>query len=333
MISCEDVFKLYINKDAGIEVPALRGVDLEVKKGDFISLLGPSGSGKSTLLKILSGFELPSIGRVIVNDCLISKYSLKQRIDFLRDNIGFLLQQPKDNLFPGLDCLSNLILSSKIVNKEKSIKHDLLAKETLEFLGLEKDQKKKIKHLSGGEAQRLALGTLLVKKPALLLLDEPTGNIDRKNAELLVDYLRTLSNGRGITIVMVTHNSMIAEKSSKIHYINNGHLTSFKYTKQSSFKDKEGIESVIISKEGTMTLPRVVLENLEGRLFSCDVRHDRIILSVLDLRELKSNKSQMIFQVGKQGELTIPVNILQKVKINNGAFINIENGRIVLTRP
>ncbi|MFW9996412.1 MAG: ABC transporter ATP-binding protein [Candidatus Odinarchaeota archaeon] len=331
MITCEDIFKFYIDKKAGIEVPVLRGLDLNINKGEFIAILGPSGSGKSTLLRIIAGIELPTTGKVTIDGYEITKMSSSQRIDFLREKIGFMVQNPKENLFFSLNCLSNLVISSKIRNLGKSVKHRELAEEMLEFLNLEHNKKKKIDHLSGGEAQRLALGLSLISSPSLLLLDEPTGNVDRRTSLVIMNHLRRLVKDRAMTIIMVTHNPEMGKKSDKILYMNNGRITSFQNTRETNTGKNGSLEYVFISKTGELTLPDVVLNNIKSRFFTCRMNNDRIVLTSLNPQNMDTDHSRVIIQAGKNGELTIPAEILDKAKIFGNARIQLEDSNIILT--
>ncbi|MHA1448292.1 MAG: ABC transporter ATP-binding protein [Candidatus Hodarchaeales archaeon] len=331
MISCDDVFKLYINRTARIEVPVLRGIDLSVNEGEFISIKGASGSGKTTLLKIICGIELPTAGKVFIKDHLISAMSLRQRMTFLRVNIGFMFQNPAINLFYGLDCLSNLTLSLKIAGNKLNSNLKQRSKKTLEFLGLEECSEKKVNNLSRGEAQRLALGMLIINRFQLLLLDEPTGSIDKANSDLIIEKLKTLANEQNRTIIMVTHNDEIAKKSEKILYMNNGRISCFQIIDQ---KEKEQVrlpKSVFISDDGDMVLPGHLHEKIVSRFFSCVAKQDEIHLCNIEPANLSKSNNSVILLVGKRGEISIPKNILRESGITNTAEIRIEDRNIVLS--
>jgi putative ABC transport system ATP-binding protein len=199
----------------GIDVHALRGVDLDVREGEFLSLWGPSGCGKSTLLHIIAGMLTPTSGRVVVKDHDLTRMSDAGRTDLRRREIGFVFQRP--NLFPTLTVEGNLKLAQKIYsgNRSNSNGHMDLHSEILGMLGLEDKLLRKPAELSGGEQQRVAIARALIHRPSILLADEPTGNLDSENSALVLKMLRRLNEERGETIVMITHDPEVADYSTR----------------------------------------------------------------------------------------------------------------------
>jgi len=331
VISCRDVFKIYVDKEEGIEAPVLRGLDIDIRKGEYVTILGPSGSGKTTLLRVLSGLELPTTGRVIVNDCLISKYNLNQRIDFLRKNVGFMVQNPKENLFLNLNCRKNLQLSSYIANNKKSKDLDNRIDRIMSSLKLIDSSKKLAMNLSGGEAQRLALGMLLVKKSPVILLDEPTGNLDAKNALFLVNKLRQIADSQQITVIMVTHNRKLAEKAHRMLFMRNGRISSFRNIGHSKYDSNDQVDLLFVSEDGDMMLSEKLAVFIEDIYFSCSEKDDEIVLDPVSLNDLDHTNNQLIINLSRRGELSIPLSLLERSGIAKMARVRIESGSIIIT--
>jgi putative ABC transport system ATP-binding protein len=185
-----------------VDVPALRGVDLEVPPGEFVAIMGPSGCGKSSLLHILGGLLKPTSGRVIVDGEDLTAVSDAQRTDIRRRKIGFVFQ--RFNLFPTLTAEGNLRLAEHIHGNGRGNKE--LRREVLRLLKLENKMNHKPLELSGGEQQRVAIARAVINRPAIILADEPTGNLDSENSEIVLKMLRQLNRELQQTIVMITHN-------------------------------------------------------------------------------------------------------------------------------
>lgn len=205
-----------------VEVPALRGVNIEVKEGEFVSIRGPSGCGKSTLLHVIGGLLTPTSGRVIVEGRDLAKMTDAERTDLRRREIGFVFQ--RFNLFPTLTVEGNLKLAERIyADKESTYDGDSdRRQEILSMLHLEDKVSHKPMELSGGEQQRVAIARALINRPAILLADEPTGNLDSENSAVVLDMLRTLNQELGETIVMITHNPEAAKYSSRTVHMKDG---------------------------------------------------------------------------------------------------------------
>ena len=184
------------------EVHALRGVDLEVEAGEFVAIMGPSGCGKSTLLHLLGGLARPTGGRVIVDGVEISVAADAERTRVRRDKIGFVFQ--RFNLLPTLTVRGNLEIARQIQGLPVPPRARLL--DLLEMVGLPHKMQMKPLDLSAGEQQRIAIARALVNEPAILLADEPTGNLDSVNSSLILELFKDLNRRRGQTILMITHN-------------------------------------------------------------------------------------------------------------------------------
>ena len=217
MIKLKDVAKYYTS-DSSI-VMALRNINLEFRKGEFVAIVGASGSGKSTLLHLIGGVDRPTSGKVFIDGKDIYKYNDDELAIFRRRQIGIIYQFY--NLIPILNVEENitlpLLLDGQNVNKKKL---DLL----VDSLGL----KERIKHLpnqlSGGQQQRVSIGRALMNNPALVLADEPTGNLDSKNSKEIVDLLRTINKENNQTVIIITHDDRIALSADRIIAIEDGKI-------------------------------------------------------------------------------------------------------------
>src|SRR5262245_61072455 len=196
-----------------VDVPALRGIDLSVEPGEFASIMGPSGCGKSTMLHILGGLLQPTSGRVIVDGEDLAAMSDAARTDLRRRKIGFFFQ--RFNLFPTLTAEGNLKLAEHIHGNGKKLIDDSTRREILRMLKLENKMNHKPLELSGGEQQRVAIARAIINRPAIILADEPTGNLDTENSTIVLDMLRKLNREFGQTIVMITHNPEAATTASR----------------------------------------------------------------------------------------------------------------------
>lgn len=216
ILRTEDLRKTY--KIGKMEVPALRGVSLDIEKGEFVAVMGPSGCGKSTLLHLLGGLLSPTSGKIIIGDEDISKVSDAERTDIRRRKIGFVFQ--RFNLFPTLTADGNLKLAEKIYsgnggNAERR-------REVLSLLQLESKMQHKPLEMSGGEQQRVALARAIINNPAIILADEPTGNLDTENSEIVLNMFKNLNEKFNQTIIMITHDPEAASFCSRKINIRDG---------------------------------------------------------------------------------------------------------------
>jgi len=216
----DDVWKIY--KVGSIEYPALRGANLSISDGEFVAVVGPSGSGKSTLLHILGGLDKPTRGRVIVKDVDIAQLGSVKLAEYRNKVIGFVFQFY--NLLPYLTAIENVELPMAISGVDPRTRR-AKALNLLEIFGLQKMAFKRPYELSGGEQQRIAIARALANNPKIVLADEPTGNLDSKNAELVVRSFKKLADDRGMTIVMVSHNVELTKYCNKIVKLRDGEIT------------------------------------------------------------------------------------------------------------
>jgi len=202
-----------------VTVEALRGVDLDVGHGEFLAVVGPSGSGKSTLFNILGGLAAPTAGEVLIDGVNLRHMTESQRTELRQRKVGFVFQ--KYNLLPTLSAADNINLAQDLANiKTRPADFD----QTLELLGIKNRLQHKPRALSGGEQQRVAIARALVNQPALLLADEPTGNLDTANSNAVLDILRSLNKRIRQTILMITHNPEAAAFADRIVTMRDGQV-------------------------------------------------------------------------------------------------------------
>ncbi|HEX6998581.1 MAG TPA: ABC transporter ATP-binding protein [Gammaproteobacteria bacterium] len=218
MIRLRGVTKRY--RTTELETTALDGIDLEINEGEFVAVMGPSGCGKSTLLNIVGLIDVPSSGQYYFGDHEVSKYSESKLADLRKGNVGFIFQS--FNLIDELDVYENVELPLLYQNVPKAQRRNLV-REALELVGLSARAKHKPEQLSGGQQQRVAVARAVVGDPLLILADEPTGNLDSKNGEEVMNMLNTL-NEQGTTILMVTHSPSHAERAHRIVNLLDGRI-------------------------------------------------------------------------------------------------------------
>ena len=222
LLELKEVKKIY--KQGKIEVPALRGIDLTVERGEFTTIFGPSGSGKTTLLNMIGCLDTPSEGEVKLNGDEVSKLSQKQLAMVRRYNIGFIFQAY--NLIPVLTAYENVEFAIRLIDhsKESQIKEKVL--NILEAVGLIGLESRRPNELSGGEKQRVAIARALVKEPKLILADEPTANLDSKTAADVVDIMRKMNKELGTTFIFSTHDPAVMKHANRFINLKDGMIFS-----------------------------------------------------------------------------------------------------------
>jgi putative ABC transport system ATP-binding protein len=215
-----------------VDVPALRGVSLNINAGDYVAIMGPSGCGKSTLLHIVGGMLQPTSGRVIIDGEDMTVMSDRERTDLRRRKIGFVFQ--RFNLFPTLTAEGNLKLAERIHHSGANGGSPERRREVLRLLRLEDKMHHKPLELSGGEQQRVALARAIVNRPAILLADEPTGNLDSENSQVVLGMLRDLNKEFRQTIIMITHNPEAAARADRIIEMRDGHVVGSKVAEEAT---------------------------------------------------------------------------------------------------
>ncbi|HBB95381.1 MAG TPA: ABC transporter ATP-binding protein [Pyrinomonadaceae bacterium] len=218
ILKADNLEKVY--RIGKVDVPALRGVSLAVQEGEFVAVMGPSGCGKSTMLHLLGGLLTPTKGRILIDGEDLTAASDAKRTDIRRRKIGFVFQ--RFNLFPTLTAEGNLRLAERIHGNGADDPDR--RREILRMLHLEDKMHHKPLELSGGEQQRVALARAVVNRPAIVLADEPTGNLDSENSELVLKMFRELNDRFNQTIIMITHNPEAAAACQRIIQMRDGHI-------------------------------------------------------------------------------------------------------------
>ncbi|MCP4513955.1 MAG: ABC transporter ATP-binding protein, partial [Delftia sp.] len=219
MITCENLVKIY--KIADLEIVALQGLDLIVEKGETLGIVGASGSGKSTLLNILGGLDRPSAGRVTVDGQDLLKLSDGALNRYRRNKVGFVWQQTSRNLIPYLTAQENVELPMTVAGMMRREKR-AWTRELLDAVGLHDRRRHRLMQLSGGQQQRVGIAVALANKPALLLGDEPTGEVDSATAQTIMDTFHRLGETLGLTTIIVTHDPRIARQVDRVVAIRDG---------------------------------------------------------------------------------------------------------------
>ncbi|MBA2621109.1 MAG: ABC transporter ATP-binding protein [Acidobacteria bacterium] len=220
ILKTEHLSKTY--KIGTVETQALRDVSLEVKEGEFVAVMGQSGCGKSTLLHILGGLLSPTSGKIIIDGEDLSQVSDARRTDIRRRKIGFVFQ--RFNLFPTLTADGNLKLAERIHAGKGGMGNAENRREVLRLLKLEGKMNNKPLELSGGEQQRVALARAIINNPAIILADEPTGNLDTENSRIVLDMFRELNQRLKQTIIMITHNPEAARNCNRTIQMRDGQI-------------------------------------------------------------------------------------------------------------
>jgi ABC-type lipoprotein export system ATPase subunit len=267
LIECEGLVKIYKTED--LEVVALQGLNLSVKKGELMAIIGNSGSGKSTLLNILGGLDRPSAGKVRVGEWDLLKMTDAQLVEYKRRTVGFIWQNNARNLLPFLTALENVEVPMMLNGKVDRA----YARQLLEWVGLKERMNRKLQELSGGEQQRVAIAIALANRPELLLGDEPTGSVDTQTSDTIMGIFRNLNRELGVTIVIVTHDLSLAAKVDRVVAIRDG-LTSTEFVKRNPNLDlladrgasrKIGDaheEYVVLDRAGRLQVPKDYLSAL-----------------------------------------------------------------------
>jgi ABC-type lipoprotein export system ATPase subunit len=248
VVDCRNLIK--IHKQGNLEVVALHGLDFSMEDGEFVSIVGASGAGKSTLLTILAGFERPSAGAVFVADRDLTDMSVGEATAYYRSDVGMVWQDFTRNLVPYLDVARNVelpLLLGGISGKKRRQRSLAL----LEAVGLRGKAHAKVGTLSGGEQQRLALCIALAPEPRLLLADELTGELDTKTSLEVFDLLKQLSEQTGLSVLVVTHDAAIAQRTDRVVRIVDGRIAT---------QSRRGSsELVTIDQRGMIRIPRDLL--------------------------------------------------------------------------
>ncbi|SHK96810.1 ABC-type lipoprotein export system, ATPase component [Actinacidiphila paucisporea] len=270
LISCDRLVRIFTAD--GVEVQALQGLDLLVGKGELMALVGASGSGKSTLLNILAGLDVPTAGAASVGGYDLLAMDAKSRLRYRREVVGFIWQQTSRNLLPYLTSAQNVVLPMQLSGRG-GLRHKrqraARAAELLGILGVSHCHDRRPAQMSGGEQQRAAIAVALANDPAVVLADEPTGELDSATAEQVFGAFRTANEQLGTTVVVVTHDQSVADAVHRTVAIRDGRTAS-EVVRRTEI-DEHGRESVVareyatVDRAGRLQLPRDYTEALEIR--------------------------------------------------------------------
>ena len=289
MVRCENLVKIY--KTTDVEVMALQGLDLTVERGELMGIVGSSGSGKSTLLNMLGGLDKPSAGSLFVDGKDLLKFEEKDLIRYKRDTVGFVWQNNARNLIPYLTAIQNVempMLLSGYNNRRQR------AEELLDMVGLSARKNSLLGQMSGGEQQGVAIAIALANSPGLLLADEPTGAVDAKTANTVLEVFRRLNRETGVTIIIVTHDTNLSKSIDRVVAIRDGKTSSELIRKKSSLGEIASFEQ--LSEQ----------QRAEAEARSEEQSHEE--LAVLD----------------RVGRLQIPKDYLAALGINGGDKVRVE---------
>ena len=255
-IECEGLVRIF--RTADVEVQALQGLDLRLATGEFVAVVGASGSGKSTLLGILSGLDTPSAGRAEVAGVDLTDLRGARRVRYQRETVGFVWQQTSRNLLPYLTAAENVALPL-LISRARPAERRRRAQELLELLGIGDRAGHRPEELSGGEQQRVALAVALANRPAVLLADEPTGELDEATSHEVFAAIRAVNRELGVTVLVVTHDALVSEQVDRTVAIRDGR-TSTEVLRRTEL-DEHGREQLVaeeyavLDRAGRLQLP------------------------------------------------------------------------------
>lgn len=284
IIQCENLVKIY--KAGDIEVLALQGLDLTIHRGELLAVIGKSGSGKSTLLNMLGGLDRPSAGSLLVDGKILFKMSEQELVAYKQETLGFVWQNNARNLLPYLTAIQNIELPMffrRLRDKRER------ALEILDMIGMSHKKNSRLNQMSGGELQRIAIGVALANRPKILLADEPTGSVDMRTADFILEVFRELNEKLGLTIIIVTHDRMLASKVKRVVSIQDGKISSELLARPDYVQDLEQIgslvdvqeEFLVLDKAGRLQLPREILQKMEvsDNKVKMELQDKKVILS------------------------------------------------------
>jgi len=285
MILADNLVKIY--KTSELEVMALQGLDLTVKEGELLAVVGNSGSGKSTFLNMLGGLDQPSAGKLFVDGKNLFTMTEKELVEYKRDTVGFVWQNNARNLLPYMSALENVMTPMRFTSEKKRKERAL---ELLDLVGMSAKKNSRLSQLSGGEQQRIAIAIALANHPRLLLADEPTGSVDRQTADYIIDVFNRLNREWGQTILIVTHDVELAKRVPRVVAIRDGKISTERTAKvipdasgfePGSTKELEQEEFAILDRHGRVQLPEHLLReaHIEDRKVKMEVKDGKIVIT------------------------------------------------------
>ena len=289
-IRCDSLVKIYKSED--VEVMALQGLDLEIKKGELMAVIGKSGSGKSALMNMIGGLERPSAGKLYIDGKDLFTLSDNEMVEYRNKTVGFVWQKSARNLVPYMTAVENIEVPMYFTKKspEEMRKKAL---ELIEKVGMLHKKDSYPEQMSGGEQQRIAIAVALANEPDILLADEPTGAVDSKTSNKIQDLFCTLNKELGITIIIVTHDISLANKVNRVVMISDGKISTEKIMKEKyqqamNLLDGEFIsgnesyeEYSVLDKAGRLQLNEEMLSaaGIDGNRVKVQVVDDKVVIS------------------------------------------------------
>ena len=286
IIECDSLVKIYKTPD--VEVLALQGLDLTVDYGEMTAIIGNSGSGKITFLNMLGGLDRPSAGRLLVDGKDLFKLGERELVEYKLRTVGFVWQNNARNLLPYLTATQNVMMPMLFGGERRRRQRAL---ELLDMVNMSHRKNSRLSALSGGEQQRIAIAIALANHPRLLLADEPTGAVDQKTSSAILDMLRAINRESGLTIVIVTHDQLLAKKVSRVIAIRDGKIASERIMKESYLDRLSDIsalteveevqdEYAVLDKAGRLQLPADMLKKLgvAGNRVRMELKDGEIII-------------------------------------------------------
>ncbi|MFI7007064.1 ABC transporter ATP-binding protein [Streptomyces sp. NPDC050145] len=275
LISCDRLVRIFTTD--GVEVQALQGLDLLVREGELMALVGASGSGKSTLMNILAGLDEPTAGAAKVAGYDLLAMTAKDRLRYRREAVGFVWQQTARNLLPYLTASQNVALPMQLRGRTSRSKKAARAAELLDLLGVADCRDRRPQQMSGGQQQRVAIAVALANEPKVLLADEPTGELDSHTGEQIFAAFRTANEELGTTVVIVTHDQTVATEVRRTVAIRDGRTSTevLRHTQVDATTGQESLisrEYAMLDRAGRLQLPAEYTESLEMR--------DRVMLEL-----------------------------------------------------
>ena len=281
-VVCRDLFKIY--KRAELEVVALRGLNLTVRQGEIVAIVGASGSGKSTLLNILAGLDRPSAGEVWVGRRDLLNVSEQSLVGYRRQDVGFVWQATTRNLLPYLKVSENIGLPMALAGRPGKLRQQW-SQELMAALGID-DKADRLPHqLSGGEQQRAAIGVALSNQPGLLLADEPTGELDAATAIQVFEMFRTLNRDFGVTVIIVSHYPGVSQFVDRVVHIRDGRISSETLSVPSYQRGDSPTEEefLVVDDAGRVQLPQEYASQFGRRgLARLEIENGRVTLRPSD---------------------------------------------------
>ena len=327
---CDDLYKIF--KVADIEVMALQGLDLTVKRGELVGVVGASGSGKTTLMNVLGGLTRPSAGQVIIDGKNLLKLSIRELTAYRQVEVGFVWQQGSRNLIPYLSALDNIKLPMTLAGGAGQ-QIDKRARELMDLVDLSHRYDHKPIQLSGGEQQRVAIAVALANEPKLLLADEPTGELDSATSDQVYELFQRLNRDLGLTICIVSHDPLIAQHVGRVVAIRDGKLASETVRRVSPHRDGGSVEGgptvqiaeagsswddhfeelIVLDSAGRLQIPKQYREELgfENRV-EMEVTEDSIVI----------RPAKNLDETSSQGEIQLEREIRVGENGRRGGFID-----------